>query len=317
MVLGFANRGKTTLVARLQGRDCGDESTVGVNVSEWTYKPSLGKKPFFFSIWDFGGQEEYYATHQCFLLQRCLYLLLFNLKDGMEGVQELKPWLNNISLRAPRSMVIIIGTHLDQVADEEREEVTHILQEVGKVASSYKNLQVVEVIPVGLKNHIENIGLLKEAIYNHASTYKNRGGQLIMGQKIPASYHALDKQLEGVQQEVRNGLREPIMHSEEFKMMVQQMAPTDIQDDDELKTATLFLTDVGSLLHYDDHSHNLHELYFVDPRWLCNMMSRVVTIKESNPYVKKGILYSKDIPLIFKDDLFPWQYFEQFLALLD
>ena len=317
MLVGLANRGKTTLVARLQGRDCGDESTVGVDVSEWTYKPSLGKKPFFFSIWDFGGQEEYYATHQCFLSQRSLYLLLFNLKDGMEGVQELKPWLNNISLRAPRSMVIIIGTHLDQVADEERDEVTHLLQEVGKLASSYKNLQVVEVIPVGLKNHIENIGLLKEAIYNHASTYKNRGGQLIMGQKIPASYHSLDKQLEGVQQEVRNGLREPIMHSEEFKTMVQQMALADIQDDDELKTATLFLTDVGSLLHYDDRSHNLHELYFIDPRWLCDMMSKVVTIKERNPYVKKGILYSKDIPLIFKDDQFPWQYFEQYLTLLD
>ena len=317
MLVGLANRGKTTLVARLQGRDCGDESTVGVDVSEWTYKPSLGKKPFFFSIWDFGGQEEYYATHQCFLSQRSLYLLLFNLKDGMEGVQELKPWLNNISLRAPRSMVIIIGTHLDQVADDERDEVTHLLQEVGKLAGSYKNLQVVEVIPVGLKNHIENIGLLKEAIYNHASTYKNRGGQLIMGQKIPASYHSLDKQLEGVQQEVRNGLREPIMHSEEFKTMVQQMALADIQDDDELKTATLFLTDVGSLLHYDDRSHNLHELYFIDPRWLCDMMSKVVTIKERNPYVKKGILYSKDIPLIFKDDQFPWQYFEQYLTLLD
>ena len=106
--------------------------------------------------------------------------------------------------------------------------MTHLLQEVGKVASSYKNLQVVEVIPVGLKNYIENIGLLKEAIYNYASTYKNRGGQLIMGQKIPASYLSLYKQLDGMLQEVRNGLREPIMHSEKFKTMVQQMGLADI-----------------------------------------------------------------------------------------
>ena len=317
MLVGLANRGKTTLVARLQGRDCGDESTVGVDVSEWAHKPGLGKKPFYFSIWDFGGQEEYYATHQCFLSQRSLYLLLFNLKHGTEGIQELKPWLNNISLRAPRSMVIIVGTHLDEVADDEREEVDILLQKVGELAESYKNLQVVEVIPVGLKNRIENIGLLKEAVYNRAANYKNRGGQLIMGQKIPASYHALNKQLETVQQEVRNGRREPIMHSEEFKTMVQQMALADIHDDDELKTATLFLTDVGSLLHYDDRSHNLHELYFIDPRWLCDMMSKVVTIKERNPYVRNGILYSKDIPMIFKDEQFPWQYFEQYLTLLD
>ena len=318
MLVGLANRGKTTLVKRLQGKDCGNESTVGVEVSEWWFKPSLGKKPFHFSIWDFGGQEEYYATHQCFLSQRSLYLLLFNLTDGEAGVQELKPWLNNIALRAPRSCVIIVGTHLDEVPEDKREEIDSLLHKVGVLAESYNNkLQIVEVMPVGLKNRIENIGLLKEAIYNHAASYKTRAGQVIMGQKIPASYHALDKQLEVVQQEVRQGLREPIMHSEEFSTMVQQMSLADIQDEEELKTATLFLTDVGSLLHYDDRSHNLHELYFVDPRWLCDMMSKVVTIKERNPFVKKGILYSKDIPLLFKDEIFPWKYFEQYLTLLD
>ena len=318
MLVGYANRGKTTLVARLQGKEYGDESTVGVDVSEWWYRPNVRRKTFHFSIWDFGGQEEYYATHQCFLSQRSLYLLLFNLKHGDKGVEELRPWLNNIALRAPRSCVIIIGTHLDQVPDEERGEIDALLHRVGTLAASYNNkLQIVEVLPVGLKTRIENIVLLKEAIYNHAANYKNRAGQLIMGQKIPASYHALDKQLEVVQQEVRQEIREPIMHAEEFRTMVHQMNLADFQDYEELKTATLFLTDVGSLLHYDDRGHNLHELYFVDPRWLCDMMSKVVTIRERNPFVKSGILYSKDIPMLFKDKQFPWQYFEQYLTLLD
>ena len=318
MLVGYANRGKTTLVARLQGKEYGDEMTVGVDVSEWWYRPSIGRRAFHFNIWDFGGREEYYATHQCFLSQRSLYLLLFNLLHGDKGVEELRPWLNNIALRAPRSCVIIIGTHLDEVQDDKRGEIDALLHRVGTLAASYNNkLQIVEVLPVGLKNRIENIGLLKKAIYNHAAGYKNRAGQLIMGQKIPASYHALDKQLETVQDEVRQGIREPIMHSEEFRTMVHQMNLADIQDDDELKTATLFLTDVGSLLHYDDRGHNLHELYFIDPRWLCDMMSKVVTIKERNPFVKNGILYSKDIPMLFKDEQFPWQFFEQYLTLLD
>ena len=318
MLVGCANRGKTTLVARLQGKEYRDESMVGVDVSEWWYRPSVGRRAFHFSIWDFGGQEEYYATYQCFLSQRSLYLLLFNLQHGDKGVEELRPWLNSIALRAPRSCVIIIGTHLDEVPDEERGEIDALLHRVGTLAASYNNkLQIVEVLPVGLKNRIENIGLLKEAIYNHAANYKNRGGQLIMGQKIPVSYHALDKQLETVQQEVRQGIREPIMHAEEFRTMVHQMNLADIQDDEELKTASLFLTDVGSLLYYDDRGHNLHELYFVDPCWLCNMMSKVVTMKERNRFVKHGILYSKDIPMLFKDKQFPWQYYEQYLTLLD
>ena len=318
MLVGLANRGKTTLVKHLQGKECGNESTVGVEVSEWWYKPNLRCNLFHFSIWDFGGQKEYYATHQCFLSLNSLYLVLFNLNDGITGVQELKPWLNNIALRAPRSCVIIIGTHLDEVSEEGREEIDALLQHVGVLAESYASkLQIVEMMPVGLKNRIENVGLLKEAIYNHAANYKTKSGQVIMGKKIPASYHALDKRLESVQQEVRNGIREPIMHAEEFNTMVQQMNLPDIQDKDELKTATLFLTDMGSLLHYDDRSHNLHELYFIDPRWLCNMMSKVVTIKERNPFVKRGILYSKYIPLLFKDENFPWEYFEQYLTLLD
>ena len=220
-------------------------------------------------------------------------------------MQELRPWLNNIALRAPKSCIIIVGTHLDEVKDEDRDDVYKLLQKVSDLAQGYHNqLEIVKIMPVGLKNRFEHIGTLKDAIYNHAANYKHRG-QPIMGQKIPASYHALDRQLEIVQQEVRKGVLEPIMHSEEFKTMVHQMNLLGIQDDEELKTATLFLTDVGTLLHYDDRSHNLHELYFIDPRWLCDMMAKVVTVKERSPFVRNGIIYSENIPLLFKEERFP------------
>ena len=319
MVLGCTNRGKTTLIARLLGKEYDENLSVGLDVSEWWYHPSVGRRTFHFSIWDFGGQEEYYATHQCFLSQRTLYLLLFNLLHGNKAVEELRPWLNNIALHAPRSCVIIVGTHLDEIPDDKRGETDALLHCVGQLAASYNNkkLQIVEVIPVGLKNRNENIPQLKEAIYNNAANYKNQAGLLLMGQKIPASYHALVKQFEIVQHEVRQGIREPIMHAEEVKVMVHQMNLPDIVDDDELRTAVLFLTDVGSLLHFDDRGHNLHKLYFVDPSWLYDMMAVMTTIKRGNPFIKSGILCSKDIPMLFKSKQFPWQYFEQFLTLLD
>ena len=317
MLVGKQNRGKTTLVARLQGKDCGNQSTVGVDVSEWEYRPGIGKRLFYFSIWDFGGQEEYYTTHQCFLSQRSLYILAFNLLEGSAGVEELKPWLNNISLRVPDSCVIIVGTHLDEVADEDREKVDSLLTIVGELAMQYDKLKVSRVMAVGLKNKIENVALLKNTIYETAANYSLKNGQLLMGQKVPASYHALDKHMGDIQCEIRASTREPVMHVEEFKTMVYKMNLGDIQDEEELKVVTSFLTDVGSLLHYNDRGHNLHELYFIDPRWLCNMMSKVITIRERNPFVCKGILRSKYIPHLFKDERFPWKYFEQYLALLD
>ena len=39
---------------------------------------------FKFRIWDFGGQEDFYTTHQCFLSTLALYLLVWNLQEGKQ-----------------------------------------------------------------------------------------------------------------------------------------------------------------------------------------------------------------------------------------
>ena len=142
-------------------------------------------------------------------------------------------------------------------------------------------------------------------------------GQYVMGQLIPSSYHALDSKLTTIHCLVKEGKHKPIMHTAEFQKMVRDCNFVDIQDDDELCTVTRFLHEVGSLVHYEDHKHNLDDLYFVDPCWLCDLMSKVVTIKEQNLYVKQGILRSKHIPLVFKHRQFPDEYFGQYLALLN
>ena len=321
MLVGKQDRGKTTLVARLQGLDVGqNQSTVGVDVSEWHYAGGFSRKKYQFSIWDFGGQEEYYATHQCFLSERSMYLLVWNVKHGEEGIKELKPWLDNIALRAPHSCVLIVGTHLDEVDDNERSQIDGFLVKVANLAAQYTNsnkLIIPEVLAVGLMNRLENISTLREVIYNQATVYKGKSQLPVMGQEIPASYFQLNKELEKLQEEVRKGNCEPVMHAEQFKDLVQQLKLPDICSDDELHTATLFLNEVGTILHYDDRTHNLNELYFIDPRWLCDMMSKVVTVRERNPFIKAGILLSKDIPFLFRDGRFPWKYFGQYLTLLD
>ena len=143
ILCGKQARGKTTLVARLQGKDVKEsdnQSTVGIAVSEWDFSPRMGKQIFTFSVWDFAGQEEYYATHQCFLTERSLYLLVWNITHGEEGIRELKPWLDNIALRAPNSKVIIVATFYDKVPEEDRQaggKVDQLLEQVASLASVY------------------------------------------------------------------------------------------------------------------------------------------------------------------------------------
>ena len=89
-------------------------STVGVDVGIWRYRKDLepdlrGKrrslkamKSVTFYTWDFGGQEEYYVTHQCFLSTRSLYLAVWDVEEGEAGIEGLGPWLHNIQVRCCR-----------------------------------------------------------------------------------------------------------------------------------------------------------------------------------------------------------------------
>ena len=46
---------------------------------------------------------------------------------------------------------------------------------------------------------------------------------------------------------------------------------------------------VGILLHFDGAA--LEDLYFIDPQWLCDMLARVVTIRDVNPFIRNGMIY--------------------------
>ena len=149
MVVGVQGIGKTTLLELLRGevgsykrtkqsehwaRRIGNKhmtmksgkgvniSTVGVDIGDWTYEKKDKTKnwygPVVFRTWDFGGQQEYYTTHQYFLSRRSLYLVVWNITDGEKGINEIQQWLVNIQARAPNSPVIIIGTHYDIVESQ-------------------------------------------------------------------------------------------------------------------------------------------------------------------------------------------------------
>ena len=169
---------------------------------------------------------------------------------------------------------------------------------------------------MGLHGKLDNLEHLKKLIYDAAAEYTINGDK-VMGRSIPASYHALDTHLAQIQKDIRQNQGNPIMHAPEFRDMIRSRNLADIYSDEEVKTATLFLCEVGSLLHYDDRKNNLDDLYFVDPRWLCDMMSTVVTIEQRNPYVKNGIIHRSSLPLLYRGKQFPTEFLEQYLVLLD
>ena len=324
MIVGYANRGKSTLVARLQGVDIGNLATVGIDLTEWSYSPSmLSKQKFTFQIWDFGGQKEYYATHQCFLSTRSLYIVVWRVIDGEAGIEELKMWLDNIAARAPQSPVLIVGTFLDKLSREQRQSKfsEHLQDKVIEMVTHtprYRNVQVKAVVNVSCaKESRENIDYLKTAIYDAASEAKV-GKEKIMGVLVPASYLALDRQLNKKRLQLQQKGDPPIKWKQELRDIIQQTrAASDIDNDDELDLAARFLHEIGTLLHFDDASGRLSDLYFIDPRWLCDMMAIIVTVRERNPYIRNGILKMSALPHLFKGKRFPSSLFPEYVQLLN
>ena len=314
ILVGKQAVGKSTIVARLGDHEISNKPTVGVDISEWKYSPARYRITFNFNIWDFSGQEKYYAIHQYLMSQRSLYLLVWNITEGDDGVADLKPWLSNIALLAPDSCVIIVGTFLDKVSEEDRQagKIDHLLQKVQELTAQYQHLVVAKITMVGLQGQMENVAQLKVDIYNAASEYKING-QYVIGAKLPSSYHKLDAKLTNIHQKVKYREHKPIMHGVEIKRMVRNLGLLDIYADEELCAATKVLHQVGVLLHYDDHKHHLDDLYFVDPQWLCDLLSAVFSVKQSNLDLKQGV-FSTDGISLFKNKRFP---LHQSLTLLD
>lgn len=57
-------------------------------------------------------QREYYATHQCFLTPRSLFLAVWKVPSGEEGLKDLDDWLRNIQVHACIFCFLLEQMHL-------------------------------------------------------------------------------------------------------------------------------------------------------------------------------------------------------------
>ena len=108
--LGEGEAGKTSLIKRLRGE--------GFNSKEsQTHGIRIQKTPFEFDgdtviahCWDFGGQEVNHATHQFFLSQRCIYVVVLNSRSDDKA----EKWLKHAASFGGRSPVLVVLNKIDE-----------------------------------------------------------------------------------------------------------------------------------------------------------------------------------------------------------
>ncbi|XP_053378034.1 leucine-rich repeat serine/threonine-protein kinase 2-like isoform X2 [Mercenaria mercenaria] len=332
MVVGYGGRGKTTLLKTLMKEKMKKKEnrpTVGVVVKDWVYIMydrrsnddgirlfSSGRRvQVTLNTWDFAGQEDFYSTHNCYLSNRAVYLVVFDLRKGVNECEILKSWLGSIRSRAPGCPVFIVGTHLDKLDEGNREkritQVTDMLREIN-IKPGFPDITHVFLVDASCDN--EDMEDLRKAIKTVVDQFQIRGKR-VMGEKIPASYVQLADLLS--ERARSEECKYPVLQYRELSDLV-HAKKLDL-DDNELQQAVQFLHESGVLLHYDDASLRLKDYYFIDPGWLCQMMAQIITVRQINPFINTdGILKKRDVDILFKGSTkFPQYLIPQYIKLLE
>eukprot|EP01125_Pyxidicula_operculata_P006879 TRINITY_DN2359_c0_g1_i1.p1 TRINITY_DN2359_c0_g1~~TRINITY_DN2359_c0_g1_i1.p1 ORF type:complete len:1423 (+),score=357.36 TRINITY_DN2359_c0_g1_i1:201-4271(+) len=344
MFVGDGGVGKTSLAASF--KEYADESkdkkkdkklnqpkepnvaTDGIDVNSIFIEPfgkklvvSKGdKKRIEFSMWDFAGQEVYYATHQFFLNEEAIYIVVCNMEDEKEqAFGRVEYWLQSISNRAPKAPTIIVCTHWDYEKRQKQPKYWKNFKDNLNARFKEKFVTLIDVYPVSneSKQGVEDIlkGLVKIALSNR---YKKRLG---LEEERPTTW----LMLESFAKALKTKLVVPVV---EWKTWCElAMNECNLKTEQSVRYATEYLHQVGVVVWFDSPNQDtsplgsLSDKVILDSEWLTEVFSSVVSAKFDPRFgmsgtIRQGILQHKDLSMIWRAPKFPSYTHPFLLAVL-
>ena len=265
ILVGEGGVGKTSLVKRLKDNsfDSNEPTTHGIRVEDVSMAhPSEPAVTMHLNAWDFGGQQIYHATHQFFLSERSLYLVVWNARLGWEQ-GKLDYWLDSIKARAPESPVLIVATHSDErLAALPFEDLRRKYPQVkGQHAVSNQSGDGIEELAKSIRG--------------------TAAGLPLMGERWPSTW-----------------LRATLALHKCREKGVQSVSPRELvnvfrrhkvtgKDADVLST---WLHELGDILYFRDNP-DLDDIVILDPQWVTESISQVL---ESDKVVRGLGIFTRD-----------------------
>ncbi|XP_061408692.1 leucine-rich repeat serine/threonine-protein kinase 1 isoform X1 [Lethenteron reissneri] len=308
MVVGPSHQGKTSLLSSLRHRRkpppppvSGGYPDMPIVLSTWDLQRPLGLadlkvEKIRFSVWDVGGTASALPVHRCLCTDRALYLLVWNLALGEEGVLSLHHWLLTIQARAPHAAVIVVGTHLDRLPERFMGErlatlKAHVLSlccdPSGRSLSGYPSVDCKHICEVSCQS-LAGIDDLRKLIFRAACGIKDGGSavpnQRLLGRLVPRSYIALHDAVQAERQRRVAEVLPQVLTREELRALAESTPGNDFSySHDDLQRAVQFLSEVGALLHFPDCSWGLGEVLFLHGGWLAHCLEGTLRGVGSGP----------------------------------
>ena len=266
--LGEASAGKTSLVKRLLGEpfDAKENPTHGIRIRKAPFIMDDGDKVTA-HLWDFGGQEVMHATHQFFLSQRSVYVLLLNSRSDDQA----EKWLKYAKSFGGSSPVLVVLNKINENPSFEVERKS--LQE------KYPQIQAFFRVSCAVANN-KGFADFKEALRREIDRADTR--------RTPFPSHWL-----AVKEHFSNMQADYIAAAEYRRVCTEYGVTRQLSQDVLLQ----FLHDLGVAINF----RNL--LYFdtqiLNPLWLTNSVYRIInsTLLADNG----GLLREADFDAVIND----------------
>lgn len=281
VMVGRGNVGKTVLTQKLTNPNYSltqNKSTLGISILKnpflFPMKGLKNNQPFRFTVWDFGGQEKYDATHQLFITNRSIYLFLTEAREESNYL-DFYYWLNTIRLFSDNSPVIVVLSKYD--------ERKKLLPE-----SIYKRQfeNIVDFVDVSCANGFEHtIVRLKDAI--------KKAILLLPQTQQKLSNHWVD---------IRNTLenlsltKDYITYEEYLKVCKKHKL-----DKKRADFLSQYLNDLGVIIHHKNDLL-LRKTVFIKTDWCVDGMYKV--LDDEQVVGKAGRFTIKDLEVIWKENRF-------------
>ncbi|MGH0148097.1 UNVERIFIED_CONTAM: hypothetical protein FKN15_011908 [Acipenser sinensis] len=329
MFLGSSMAGKSTLCKSLK-----QKQTVAVDVKDRTVGIEISEmkiEDFRFLFWDFAGQEEYYLTHHVFITPQALVILVIDLAsyrtEDTQFNSKVGFWINNILMRVPDSVVLPVGTHVDQCGVEDvrdkKEDIQRRIQVMLDNRKKYLerrmdnlkentepalfsdqsskldeltnyNLQVLDLIPIDCTNYKDI-----DSFQHHILTaVQDKNIFPNVEKKLPHIYQAVESTITNLIKDKEipdhgivsvNEMLSGINHNGSFDRLAQ----------DDLKDILRYLHRIGLIMWYEE-STRLVGTVFVKPSFLITLFkARIVSVNE----MLSGINHNGSFDRLAQDDL--------------
>jgi hypothetical protein len=290
LIVGEGGAGKTSLLTRLYSPDeplpAEGDSTKGIKIHKHEFKLKNGRT-FRLNVWDFGGQQIYRATHQFFLTQRSLYVLLDDTRKDHKSVSDegFKYWLDLIEVFGGRSPTLIFQN--EKSGRSKAIDFNGIVQRYENVKGLY----------TGDLYHRESAKEIGKRIEGHASELSH------IGEELPASWLKVREEIEAL------AAKQPYVPVERYFEAYGKHIELD-----ETKALLLsrYFHDLGVFLHFQDDML-LKRTVILQNEWATEAVFRL--LDDEKVKGKRGRFDQEDCARLWKDSAYAKMH-PELLALM-